>query len=382
VRVAVIHNLRPGGARRRLAEQLAHLGDVDVVEVCLSTAAPLTADPVLVAMTPRAPLAARALRAPLRHADLVRLFAAWQTVAAEVRRSHADVVLANPCQMLQAPASLPAVGVPSLYFCDEPRRADYDEDARQMRNPWTAAPYWPLHRAERLLDRRAVRAATRIATNSKFTASRIRLAYGRDATVLSMGVPDAMLAAVAGDPAPSHVLSVGSLIASKGHELVLRGVAATANARPVVIVTPRDEPPEHARLTSIARELGVELQIRVGVSDVELTALYGGAFATCYLARGEPLGLVSLEAQACGCPVVVADEGGLPETVRPGITGIVVELRARAVADALDALEDPAARERFARAAQTWGREHSWVRSAGQVRGMLDELIGVADGHQ
>jgi glycosyltransferase involved in cell wall biosynthesis len=37
----------------------------------------------------------------------------------------------------------------------------------------------------------------------------------------------------------------------------------------------------------------------------------------------EPLGLVSLEAQACGTPAIVADDGGLPETVRHGKTGFV-----------------------------------------------------------
>ncbi len=39
--------------------------------------------------------------------------------------------------------------------------------------------------------------------------------------------------------------------------------------------------------------------------------------------RQEPLGIVPLEAQACGCPVIVANSGGLPETMQDGVTGRV-----------------------------------------------------------
>ncbi len=39
----------------------------------------------------------------------------------------------------------------------------------------------------------------------------------------------------------------------------------------------------------------------------------------------EGLGRVSLEAQACGCPAIVSRSGGLPETVVPGKTGVVVD---------------------------------------------------------
>lgn len=49
------------------------------------------------------------------------------------------------------------------------------------------------------------------------------------------------------------------------------------------------------------------------VSDDELTALYSGATAFVYPSFYEGFGLPPLEAQACGCPVLVADAASLPE---------------------------------------------------------------------
>jgi glycosyltransferase involved in cell wall biosynthesis len=177
---------------------------------------------------------------------------------------------------------------------------------------------------------------------------------------------------------PRHVLTVGALLPSKGHDLVLRSVAATHTRRPVVVVTARQGREEEARLRALAGELGVALEVRVGVEDTVLRDLYRTALATVYLAREEPLGLVALEAQAAGCPVVVADDGGLPETVVDGETGFVVPRDPALVAERLERLEAPAIRRALAERAASHGAAATWERSAQTVEDHLRRVAARA----
>ena len=67
---------------------------------------------------------------------------------------------------------------------------------------------------------------------------------------------------------------------------------------------------------------------------------------------GEGFGLVLLEAMACGKPVVAADVMSIPEIVRQGETGLLVQVQdVSALAEALDTLiANPELRERFGKA--------------------------------
>jgi glycosyltransferase involved in cell wall biosynthesis len=372
MRVAVVHNLQAGGAHRRLTEQLKALPET-TVEVCPASALPITPGALVVPLRVTAPRVARALRPPLRYLDLLALVHTWRQAARRVMALGVDVVFANPCQYLQAPAALLWTSLPALYFCDEPRRVDYEAAAGARRSRRTAPLYAPLYRAQRRLDRRATRAATELVTNSRYTMRLIERSYGRHADVVPLGVPDSFRPA-APPPLRGQVLSVGALIPAKGHGLVVEACAMSKERRRVVVVAPRGDAHEEERLRHLAVTLGIDLEIRIHISDHELQRLYQTAQATMYLAQGEPLGLASLEAQACGCPVIVADEGGLPETVVAGRTGFVVRRDPHAAGRALDALADETVRQAMARAAAEHGRAASWRSSGRAVRERLEAL--------
>jgi glycosyltransferase involved in cell wall biosynthesis len=373
MRIAVIHNLPPGGARRRLASQVEHLNG-EIIEICLETATPITPDAFVLPVRRVAPRLHRLLRPPVRYLDLAALELAWRRAAHAIRSSGADVVYLNPCQYLQAPPVLQDGVPPALYFCDEPRLGPTEPEARATRNSLTNPLYVAMYARECRLDRRTTSRACRLATNSRYTAAEIERVYGRTATVIKMGVAEALLQHTPAAPSDRFLLSVGTLIPTKGHDLVLRA-AAVAAARPrVQIVAPRPAPREEARLRVLAEQLGVDVAIRVGITDGELAGLYASAYATLYLALREPLGLVALEAQACGCPIIVAAEGGLPETIVDGITGWQVPRDPAMVASMVDRLADRELHQRMSAAAREHAKGYTWEASAAQVESLLAEV--------
>ena len=338
-----------------------------IAEVCLDTAAPVTANARIVPAHRVSPTLPRFVRPPFRYLDHLALRTAWRRAAEFIVASQADVVFMNPCQFLQAPPIARPDMPPIVYYCDEPRRVD--SESSSGRNWLTRPIYEPLYRSERQGDRRAVAATTSIATNSRYTAKEIARVYCRTAQVVPPGVE--RLAAPGPDrPRGEFVLTVGTLIPSKGHDLVIE--ASALSRRPVTLVTPRPSPTEARRLLLLARKLGVALEILVGITDQALGELYEAAFATVYMARREPLGLVSLEAQVHGCPVVVADEGGLPETIVSDETGFCRPRQAKDIAAALAKLEDAHVHSRMSLAARAHARTLSWASSGAQIRSMLE----------
>ena len=371
MRIGVIHNLCRGGAHRRLAEHVSRF-QADTVEICLATAVPVRAGAEVIDFHPTAGGVARPLRPLLRYLDLAGLLVAWRKAVSSLRAAGVDVVYANPCRYLQAPPALLATWPPSLYFCDEPRRVDHESAASASRSRLTRPAYAPLYAAERRLDRLSVARATQTVTNSAFSAAGIDRAYGRQARVIPMGVPELCFTAV--PRAPDHILSVGTLIPSKGHDLVIKAAALASRSRPVIVIAPRPDGDESARLHRIARDAGVRLEVRVATSDSELVKAYAAAHATVYMARDEPFGLASLEAQAAGSPVIVSAEGGLPETIDHGRSGWAVARSAAAVAAKLDELDDPARRDTISAHARIRGEGASWSRSAAAVEAILEQL--------
>ena len=79
----------------------------------------------------------------------------------------------------------------------------------------------------------------------------------------------------------------------------------------------------------------VSFEIKSLVDDFDLVRIYNQAKVFAFASYREPLGLAPLEALACGTPVVAVGEGGVPETVDSGQTGILTERDELQFADAI-----------------------------------------------
>ena len=128
-----------------------------------------------------------------------------------------------------------------------------------------------------------------------------------------------------------------------------------------------------------------ELTDRLGLDDVVrflppqagagLARVFRAADVVAVPSHNESFGLVALEAQACGTPVVAARVGGLPVAVSDGRSGLLVDgHRAGPWADALAAVAlDPERRDALARGAVAHAQRFSWDRTTDALLGTYED---------
>jgi glycosyltransferase involved in cell wall biosynthesis len=153
---------------------------------------------------------------------------------------------------------------------------------------------------------------------SHYVAGRIARYYNREAVVVYPPVdtdffhPDA-------SRAEQFALVVSALVPYKRIEVA---IDACRRARmPLKIV---GHGPERGRLERAATDAGNSVEFLGRVADEDVRELYRRA-ALVLLPGEEDFGIVPLEAQACGRPVVALGRGGAAETVVAGETGILVD---------------------------------------------------------
>jgi glycosyltransferase involved in cell wall biosynthesis len=132
-----------------------------------------------------------------------------------------------------------------------------------------------------------------------------------------------------------HVLSVGRLDGPKRVELLIEAMAHVQSQAPLVIV---GSGPVEPRLRELAAG-NSRVRFEGEVSEARLSELYARARAVAYIPYEEDFGLVTLEAMQSARPVITCrDSGGPLELVQDGVTGLVVEPGAPAIAAAIDRL--------------------------------------------
>lgn len=180
-----------------------------------------------------------------------------------------------------------------------------------------------------LLQRAAI-AITPLATcHSQLSASRLRREGLRSAPLVSPGLIDAAVqtAPTTSATLPPYVLYVGRHIPDKRVESLPAAVAHARTAIPGLRLVVLGSGPSSPQIRAeVARVGGEEWTDFPGfVDDAELDALLHGALALINPSRREGYGLVVVEANAHGTPVVlVADEGNAAtELVDEGVNGVV-----------------------------------------------------------
>ncbi len=184
------------------------------------------------------------------------------------------------------------------------------------------------------------------------------------------------------------LLFVGRIQPLKAPDLLLRAAAELLRERPDLrgrLVVAVLGGPSGSGLRSpeslqrLAIELGLDGVVRFAppVSRAELAGWYAAADLVAVPSYSESFGLVAVEAQACGTPVVAAGVGGLRTAVADGRSGVLIDDHepthwAKVIGDLLD---DRAGRERLSRGAIQHAARFSWDAT-------VDALLDVYRGAQ
>lgn len=153
-------------------------------------------------------------------------------------------------------------------------------------------------------------------SNSRFVAKRIQRFYGKQATVIHPPCVSNDVQVPSNNPREDFYLVAGALVPYKKVELAIQATGMIQ--RPLIIA---GDGPEKEKLMKIA---GPNVSFLGYVSDEKMEELFDRAKALLFPGL-EDFGILPVEAQARGCPVIAYGRGGALETILPGKTGMFFE---------------------------------------------------------
>ncbi|PFG43654.1 phosphatidylinositol alpha-1,6-mannosyltransferase [Isoptericola jiangsuensis] len=181
------------------------------------------------------------------------------------------------------------------------------------------------------------------------------------------------------------VLCAARLVERKGQDVLVRALPAVLAAVPDARLLVVGDGPDADRLRRLVAEHGVGAHVVLagGHPHTAMPAFYAAADVFAMPSRSrrgglevEGLGIVYLEAQAAGLPVVVGDSGGAPDAVDDGVTGFVVDGTdpADVAARLVELLGDAALRARLGAAGPGWVRDSwTWDQRFATLHGLLTD---------
>ena len=276
--------------------------------------------------------------------------------------------------------------------------------------PWKAEQLGGGYRLSSWIEASAFASATKIIAVSDgmrrdilrcyptLDPAKVEVVYnGIDLTTWKPNHDDKLVTALGIDPARPSVVFVGRITRQKGLPYLLRAAALLPPEVQVVLCAGAPDTPEI--LEEVQSGVAALQKLRTGVvwidrllSQSELSAVLTSATTFVCPSIYEPLGIVNLEAMACGIAVVGTATGGIPEVVDDGVTGKLVPIDQatdgtgtpvdpdRFVADLAAALTQVVSNPKLARKMGAAGRARaesmfSWDRIALRTKEIYTSLI-------
>jgi phosphatidylinositol alpha-1,6-mannosyltransferase len=183
------------------------------------------------------------------------------------------------------------------------------------------------------------------------------------------------------------ILTVGGLVARKGHDMVIRALPRLQKKIPQSTYLIVGDGPYRGQLEQLAVAMGVREHVVFAgqVPDEDLPQFYALSDVFVMPSREDPkacdvegFGLVFLEANACAKPVIGGRSGGIPDAIVDNVTGLLVSSRApEDIANALiRLLSDPDLAVRMGQEGRARVvAEFDWPRIGRHIQSILDGIV-------
>jgi len=249
--------------------------------------------------------------------ELFNLFLLNIKIATVINSKNYDLVYVTSSQYIETPFILNFIKVPKFFYSNDPYyRMIYEPSLYQPKNTNSIKrTYEKVNKFMRkYLERWNVSKIDFLLVNSKFTKNKFYKTYGKWGKVLYCGV-DTNFFKPSKNNKDIDILFVGS------YDNVLDG---------------------YVFFTNVLKKIKMKVKTKVlafekeWLSSEEILKLYNRSKILVATSFNEPLGLVPLEAMACGAIVIAVNEGGYKETIINGQTGFLISRRSREFAEKVE----------------------------------------------
>ncbi|HMS22727.1 MAG TPA: glycosyltransferase family 4 protein [Candidatus Levybacteria bacterium] len=326
MKIAVYHNLPPGGAKRVLFEEIKYLSkhhQIFLFELASTDEEFLDIRGFCKEVRRYKIERRRTQKLKKIYRDfwiITTLREVHKKIAKDIDSSSFDVVLVHPDLYTQAPFVLKYVKTPSVYYCHEWLRIAYEKEFRFVEKVSVVKKVYESFSRfmKKRIDSENTRKARMVIVNSEFTKRNVKMAYHINAEIAYPGVDTEVFKKEA-DKKKKQILFMGAKDEVNGYSFIEKAMQ----------YLPKYYFLKVADISEIK-----------SVSDMQLASLYRESFVFVSMSLNEPFGLAALESMACGTPVIAINQGGYKETVEDGITGYLVNKNPEKIAEKVIELEN------------------------------------------
>jgi glycosyltransferase involved in cell wall biosynthesis len=208
---------------------------------------------------------------------------------------------------------------------------------------WYEYLEWPMGLLGKAVEKLALALSSNIISVSELTRRKILNKVDKKILILPNGIDFKSLKKA--KPFREHfdVIFVGRLIKEKNVDMLLRAVAILKKKYPKIKCCIIGEGPERQKLMAITSSLGLKKNVKFYnffASHEKIFSYIRSSKLLTLPSSREGFGMVAVEANACGVPVLTIDskDNAVKDFVKDGVNGIIVKLVDTSIADGIEQL--------------------------------------------